>query len=126
MPTKAERIEDRIAQASKAIDSDPKLKGTRAAAKFGAPYERLIARRRGRPASNTQGGHNKKLSAPQDESLKDYCLMLYTSRRNPNLEAIQTGASQLVYYETGDTNSLVLRRWTKAWIARNNDFLKRI
>jgi hypothetical protein len=52
--------------------------------------------------------------------------MLYTSGRNSNLEAIQTGASRLVYYETGDTDFLVLRRWTKAWIALNDDFLKRM
>jgi hypothetical protein len=53
-------------------------------------------------------------------------LILYTSGRSPNLEAIQTGASRLVYYNTGDINSSVSYRWTKAWIARNYEFLKQI
>ena len=110
MPPKTDDIEDRIARASEAIDKDPTLKGTKAAAKFQALYDRLIARRRGRPASYTWGRHNKKLSTPQDSSLKDYCLMLYASRRNPNLDTIQTGAIRLVYYETGDTDLSVSRR----------------
>jgi hypothetical protein len=33
--------------------------------------------------------------------------MLYTSGRNPNLEAIQIVASRLVYYNTGDIGSSV-------------------
>jgi len=88
MPPKAEAIKERIAKASEAMDRDPKLKGAKAVAYFGAPYDRLMARRRGRPVSNSRGGHNKKLSVPQDESLRDYLLMLYTSGRSPNLEAI--------------------------------------
>jgi hypothetical protein len=94
MPPKAESAKDRITKASEAIDKDPTLKGTKAVAKFRAPYDRLMARRRGRPLSNTRGGHNKKLSAPQDASLKDYCLMLYASRRSPNLDTIQTSANR--------------------------------
>ena len=46
------------------MDADPKLTGTAAVAKFQAPYHQLMARRRGRPVSNTRGGHNKKLTAP--------------------------------------------------------------
>jgi hypothetical protein len=59
------------------MDKDLKLGGTKVVAKFNALYDRLMARRRGRPASYTRGGYNKKLLAPQDSSLKDYCLMLY-------------------------------------------------
>ena len=66
MPRKSEDIEDRISKASKAMDEDPSLKGIKAAAKFRAPYDRLMARRRGRLASNTRGGYNKKLSTPED------------------------------------------------------------
>jgi hypothetical protein len=114
MPTKVELIEEKVIQASKAMDKDPTLKGTKAAAKFRAPYDRLMARRRGRPASNTRGGHNKKLSGPQDESLKDYIFMLWASSRVANREAIQRAATQLLFYETGDSNISVSSRWTKA------------
>jgi hypothetical protein len=124
MPPKSREIEERISKASEAMDNDPFLKGKAAALQFRAPYHRLMARRRGRPASHTRGGHNKKLLAPQDHALKDYILMLHASGRSANLEAIQISASRLVYYDTGDIESAVSRRWTKAWIARHNDFLK--
>ena len=61
MPPKAEAMEERITKASEAMDRDPRLKGTKAAAYFGAPYDRLMARQRGRPASNSRGRYNKKL-----------------------------------------------------------------
>jgi hypothetical protein len=124
MPPASREIETRIANACEAMDNDPKLKGMAAAARFGAPYDRLMARRRGRPPSHTRGGHNKKLSVPQDDLLKDYILMLYHSGHLANLEAIQIAASRLVFYETGDSDSSVSRRWTKAWIACNAKFLK--
>jgi hypothetical protein len=43
MPTKAELIKERVTQASRAMDNNPKLKKTKAVIKFGAPYYRLIA-----------------------------------------------------------------------------------
>ncbi|OCK89347.1 uncharacterized protein K441DRAFT_487004, partial [Cenococcum geophilum 1.58] len=88
------------------------------AAKFLAPYHRLMARRRGRPASNTRGGHNKKLAAPQDYALKDYIFMLYGAGTAANLEVIQTATRRLLYYASGDRTSLVSQRWIKAWMAR--------
>jgi hypothetical protein len=88
MPPVSHEIETRIANACEAMDNDPKLKGIAAAARFGAPYYRLMARRRGRPPSHTRGGHNKKLLVPQDNLLKDCILMLYHSSHSVNLEAI--------------------------------------
>src|SRR4051812_14041765 len=43
------QLEAKIAKTSAAIDADPRLKGVKAAAKFGVPYFRLMARRLGRP-----------------------------------------------------------------------------
>jgi hypothetical protein len=97
MPPASREIETRIANACEAMDNDPKLKGMAAAARFGAPYDRLMACQRGRPPSHTRGGHNKKLLVPQDDSLKDYILMLYHSGHSANLEAIQIAASRLVF-----------------------------
>ena len=37
-------IEEKVIQASQAMDEDPTLKGTKAAARFGASYDRLMAR----------------------------------------------------------------------------------
>jgi hypothetical protein len=96
------------------MDADPTLKGTAAAAKFKALYDRLMARRQGRLASNSKRGHNKKLSALQDHALKDYIFMLYAAKTLANLEVIQNAARQLLYYAFGNSESLVSRRWTKA------------
>ena len=62
MPAKSYAIEERVIKAFKAMDNDPTLKGIVAAAKFGAPYDRLMAWRRGRLLSHSRGGQNKKLS----------------------------------------------------------------
>jgi hypothetical protein len=43
MPPKSRDIEERITKASQAMDEDPSLKAARAAAKFGAPHQRLLA-----------------------------------------------------------------------------------
>jgi hypothetical protein len=110
MPPKSEAIKERIARASEAMDQDPRLRETKAAVQFIVPYNRLMARRRGYPASNSRGGYNKKLLVLQDKSLRDYLLMLYIFGRSPNLEIIQTSASRLVYYDTGNINSSVSRR----------------
>jgi hypothetical protein len=123
MPTKGELIKEAVTKASQAMDADPKLKGTAAVAKFMALYHRLIARRRGRLASNLRRGHNKKLLAPQDDALKDYIFMLYVAKTLANLKVIQNAAKQLLYYAFGN-NKLVSRRWTKAWIARHSDYFK--
>jgi hypothetical protein len=100
MPTKAELVEEKVLLASQAIDTDPTPKKTKVITRFGAPYDRLIACRQGCPASNTRGGHNKKLFAPQDHSLKDYIVMLKNSSRATNLDAIKITAGRSFFYET--------------------------
>jgi len=50
--------------------------------------------------------------------------MLYAFRHLANADAIKTAASRLVYYESRDIESFVSRKWAKAWITRNSDFLK--
>jgi hypothetical protein len=76
MPPNSSDVEQRIARASAAMDKDSHLKGIVAATQFRALYQRLMARRRGQPVSDTRGGYNKKLSIPKDEALKEYILML--------------------------------------------------
>jgi len=92
------------------MDDDPTLKGTKAAANFGVPYQRLMARRLGRPASHTRGGHNKKLDYPQDDALKEYILMLQYSGRGANLDKICAAAGKLLFWSSGDHKSSVSRR----------------
>lgn len=124
MPTRAELMEEKVQQALKAMNGDPSLKGSKATKQFNAPYDRLMARRRGRPASNTRGGHNTKLNRPQDEALKDYILMLQASRNGANMDSINSATNRLLFYQTGDPAITCSRRWTKAWMTRHSDFLK--
>ena len=85
-----------------------------------------MARRRGRPPSHSRGGQNKKLSAPQDDALKEYILMLQYSRHGANLNEVCTAAGRLLFWESGDTKSSVSRRWAKTWMSRQSNFLKSI
>jgi hypothetical protein len=85
-----------------------------------------MARRRGRPASSTRGGHNKKLSAPEDEALKEYILMLQYSGHGANIQEIRAVAGRLLHWITRDPGSSISVRWTKQWMTRQAQFLKSI
>lgn len=69
---------------------------------------------------------DKKLSAPQDDALKEYILMLQYSGRGANLDEIRTAAGRLLYWASGGPKASVSQRWTKACMARQADFLKSI
>jgi hypothetical protein len=107
MPPESHEIEEHIAKASHVMDNNPYLRGTKAAKQFGALYERLMARRHGRPPSHSRGGQNKKLSAPQDDALKEYILMLQYSGRGANIHEIRAATGRLLFWSSGDSNSLV-------------------
>jgi hypothetical protein len=88
MAPKHDPIKEKIQKASEAMDQDPRYRGTQAALDFMVLYHCLMAQRRGQPTSNTRGGHNKKLSAPQDYALKDYIFMLHGANTNANMTEI--------------------------------------
>ena len=110
MPASSSEIESKITAASAAMDTNPCLKASDAARQFNAPYYRLLRRRRGIPPSHTRGGHNKKLSAVQDQALRDYIVMLYNCEMSTNREAIQRATNRLLFYSTGDTTQTVSTR----------------
>lgn len=98
MPARNIEKEARIAAASTGMDANPLLKASLAARQLGAPYHTLLRRREGRPASNSQGGHNKKLSTVQDIALKDYIFMLHDCGTPANKEAVRIAANRLLFY----------------------------
>ena len=106
------------------MDEDPTLSGKAAACKYHASYYQLLARRRGRPPSNSRGGHNKKLSLPQDSALIDYLTLLYHAGTPANLEQVVLASNRLLFY-SGSTDT-VSRRWAKRWLDRHSDFFKTI
>jgi hypothetical protein len=124
MPPKSPKItesEARIQEASNAMDANPRLKASVAARRFGVAYRTLLRRREGVPPSNTRGGHNKKLNSVQDKALQDYVFMLYSCGTSATLETVHAAANRLLYYSTGNLDTKVSIRWTKAWIKRQSN-----
>jgi hypothetical protein len=89
----------------------PSSQRNRHSEKYRAIYQRLIARRRGRPVSNTRGGYNKKLENPQDHAVQDYLLMLYHAGTSANLEALIVAANRVLFYSGKSSN--ISQRWAK-------------
>jgi hypothetical protein len=87
MPPKIDYTEAAVQKVMAAIDANPWLKGTTAVQQFGAPYNQLIAHQRGRPASNTREGHNKKLNIPQNQALRDYPIILTGAGTEANVNS---------------------------------------
>jgi hypothetical protein len=52
--------------------------------------------------------------------------MLQYSGRGANLDEIRLATGRLLFWETGDPKASVSRRWAKAWMTRQADFLKGI
>jgi hypothetical protein len=98
MPPQADSIEITIQMASAAMDAGPTLKGANAAKQYNAIYSRLMAQRRGRPASSTRGGHNEKLQDPQNYAIKDYLTMIHYASTSANLKALVLSANQVLFY----------------------------
>jgi hypothetical protein len=122
MTSKSLEIEDSITKAIDLLDSNPRMKMAEAARRCNAPYDRLRHRRQGRKSTLTRGGHNKKLSEPQDSAIKAYLLLLFGLGTAANLDNIVIACNRVLYY-SGSTES-VSRRWAKRWIVRNNDYWK--
>lgn len=76
------------------------------------------------PPSHTRGGHNKKLSAVQDQALRDYIFMLHNCGMYANLDTVRLPANRLLFYSTGNVTNTVSFRWTRAWINRQSEYLK--
>lgn len=121
MPASRE-VEDRIQEAIRHLQLNPVVKKKAAAAQFNVPYERLRMRINGRPASHTRGGHNKKLTMPEDKALVEYLMLLHGIGKSANLETLILSANRLLWYNGEETN--VSRRWAKRWMARHKDFFK--
>ena len=84
---------------------------------FNCSYFRLLARSHGRRPSSSRGGHNKKLSEPEDSALKDYLLMLYYAGTPANVNELHKAANRLLYFK-GEGEE-VSSRWARRWLIRN-------
>ncbi len=67
--TKITPEEQRIARAIQALNAGEFTTVTKAHNPFHMPYHKLLARYKGRPSTDSLGGHNKALDAAQEEAL---------------------------------------------------------
>lgn len=122
MPPKVDREEEKVQEAIALLQQKPWLKIARAARITSASYGRLKRRLRGVPPSSSCGGHNKKFTTVEDNVLKDYLFMCYSLGRSANLEHVIAASNSILRCQGWEET--VSRQWTKAWIARNQDYLK--
>ena len=102
--------EQRIAKAIKEIQ-DGTLKNASVAAKHHhVPYHKLYHRLHGRPAMETNGGHNKALSAEQEKALLLYIDRCEELGRPCEHKHIELAANSLL--RASDSLRLVSRSWT--------------
>jgi hypothetical protein len=93
-----------------------------------ASYPHVWRRSKGILASNTQGGNNKKLLEPQNDSLKDYLLMCHNLGKSAGIEEVISAANSIlrmdrILNEKGEI-ATTSHRWAHRWIKREHKFLK--
>lgn len=88
--------QSRIAEAIAFVQDNPDIKLTKVAVKFLIPYDQFTRRLKGRPASNSRGGHNKALDDTQEDGLRKYINFLIHIGKNPNLRTIQQAANSIL------------------------------
>jgi hypothetical protein len=112
--------ENKVQDCLKLLQKHPELTIAEAARQTRASYERVRRRLRGIPASNTRGGHNKKLDVPQEHALKDHLLFCHHVGRNAGIgDVIECSNRLLAFKGVIDKNgdlATVSHRWAERWI----------
>jgi hypothetical protein len=75
MPQDIDHEEKKVQDAIKLLENSDGMKIAEAARKTRCSYDRLRNRLNSIPPSSSYGGHNKKLTIVEDESLKDYLII---------------------------------------------------
>ena len=91
----AER-ETNIAKAIKYYDKTPRVKKSKAVAKFHVPYRLFKARLEGHLAQNTKGGANKVLNTNQEDVLRLYIDFLIYCGHQANKIHIKLAANSIL------------------------------
>lgn len=124
MNSRIDHEEEKVQAALALLQTNPHQTLAVVARKTRCSYKRLRGRLRGIPPSSTRGGHNKKLSIIEDNVLKDFLYMCYRLGHLPSIENVIAAANLILCAEGRSTT--VSRRWTKAWISRQAEFIKTI
>lgn len=120
--------EEKVQKTLELLLEQPDLKVAEACRRTRASYGRVQRRLKGHPPSNSRGGHNKKLLAPEEEALKNHLLFLHHLGRNGGKDHVKLCANRLLEYrgvtdKNGDIAS-VSRLWINRFMTRHKEFIK--
>jgi hypothetical protein len=100
----------------------PGLSITDATRATGASYWQVYRRHHGYPPSSSRGGHNKKMTVPQDAALIDHIYMCWALGKSATLDIVIASANSIL--RCSGAQETVSRRWAKSWLSRHSDELK--
>ncbi|KAF8846610.1 hypothetical protein BDZ45DRAFT_423191 [Acephala macrosclerotiorum] len=95
-------VEKRIIQAIEEFATAPGLNWTDLAEKHKVPYQRLIRRKNGTPANNSNGGHNRLTTNEQEAALIAYIDDCERRGFNCRHRDIEKAARELLKNEDGN------------------------
>lgn len=120
-------IEERIQAALASRDPSKKINYRKLARIFDVPYQRLLARSKGRLSRSQRSSATFKLDKNQHKALRDWITVLDTLGAHARLETIVSSANAIIavsYGSSAQTPPRVDRRWATAWVSRQKDLFK--
>ncbi|KAI0995404.1 hypothetical protein K3495_g12775 [Podosphaera aphanis] len=103
---------------------NPNAKTAQVARQCKCQYSLLYNRSRGIKTSSSRGGHNRKLSEPEDQALQDYLLLLHYAGTPTNLLELEKAANRLLFFK--GKGEIVSARWSARWMKHHPGFSKQL
>lgn len=121
MPQSGLSIDDQIEQILESIEDVEKPNFSKLAREHNVPYQRLLARSKGRPTLSERPSGTYKLSEAQENALYDYVARLDYLGVYVRLPMIVSCANYLLQrsHEGASTPPSASIRWAKRWLKRN-------
>ncbi|KAI0991782.1 hypothetical protein K3495_g16405 [Podosphaera aphanis] len=113
-----------IQNALRYMKENPNAKIAQVARQFKYQYQLLYNRSRGIKLSSSRGGHNKKLSEPDDQALQDYLLLLHYAGTPANLLELEKAANRLLFSK--GKGEIVSARWSARRMKYHAGFWKQL
>lgn len=123
MDNSSEAIEERIQDALEELSQSEHPKVAVAARNHAVPYQRLLARWKGRPSKLGQPGNNKRLSIEQELALCEYLDRLDEMGTPARIPMIESGANSILRRMHPDDQPgpppTVGKRWAERFLERH-------
>jgi len=125
MPNYDSKEEEQLTDCLQIIAKNPRIKLARLARELRVLYDKLRRRIRHVADGRLNGGHNKRLTAMQEDGFKRYITYLINIGEPPDLKGLWLAANKILI-QCGNSGSGVSGNWAKCWLARNSDWFKNI